>query len=342
MNEEWLARVIHHLRAIGNDTQQYEVKEAKGALPKSIVETLSAFSNAQGGFIILGISEKNGFMPVEGFDARKMQDALSSACEKLTPVVRPDIQVIPFEEKLVLCARINEMHPRDKPCYITARGMYDSSFIRTGDGDRRMTPYEIDRFMEEHVQPTYDDEPVEDATLDDLDADLLQGFIKRQRELHPRLLGTRSDDEILLDLHVTKRVDDAIVPTLAAIVAMGRFPQKFFPRLNVTFTAYPGTTKTQRVSDNKRFVDSQTILGPIPFMIEDVLAAVARNTRNAAVIEGAFRKDVPDYRPWRCARRWRTRSCTATTLPPRVAHKCRSTCISTASRFSIPAGCTAM
>lgn len=104
MNEEWLAQVIHHLRAIGNDTQQYEVKEAKGALPKSIVETLSAFSNAQGGFIILGISEKNGFMPVEGFDARKMQDALSSACEKLTPVVRPDIQVLPFEGKLVLCA----------------------------------------------------------------------------------------------------------------------------------------------------------------------------------------------------------------------------------------------
>ena len=29
MNEEWLAQVIHHLRAIGNDTQQYEVKEAK-------------------------------------------------------------------------------------------------------------------------------------------------------------------------------------------------------------------------------------------------------------------------------------------------------------------------
>lgn len=34
MNEEWLAQVIHHLRAIGNDTQQYEVKEAKGALPQ--------------------------------------------------------------------------------------------------------------------------------------------------------------------------------------------------------------------------------------------------------------------------------------------------------------------
>ena len=58
MNEEWLAQVIHHLRTIGNDAQQYEVKEAKGALPKSIVETLSAFSNAQGGFTILGISEK--------------------------------------------------------------------------------------------------------------------------------------------------------------------------------------------------------------------------------------------------------------------------------------------
>ena len=62
------------------DSLQYEFNVAMGALPKSIVETLSAFSNAQGGFVILGISEKNWFDPDEGFDARKMQDALSSAC----------------------------------------------------------------------------------------------------------------------------------------------------------------------------------------------------------------------------------------------------------------------
>ena len=133
-----------------------------------MVETLSAFSNASGGFIILGLSETNGFAPVRDFDARKIQDALAGACEKLTPVVRPDIEIIPFEGSLILCARIKEMHPRDKPCYIAARGMYDSSYIRTGDGDRRMTPYEVDRYMEEHVQPTYDDAVIEGAFRKDV------------------------------------------------------------------------------------------------------------------------------------------------------------------------------
>lgn len=95
--------------------------------------------------------------------------------------MRPQIEVIPFEESLVVCARVKEMHPRDKPCYITARGMYDSSYVRTGDGDRRMTSYEVDRYMEEHLQPTYDDDAVEGAELADLDAELLAGFVSGRR-----------------------------------------------------------------------------------------------------------------------------------------------------------------
>ena len=241
MNEQWLANTINELRRIGNDSQRFEVKEAKQSLPKSLVETMSAFSNSSGGFIILGISEKNGFAPVEGFEARRIQDALANECDKLTPPVRPQIEVIPFEESLVVCARVKEMHPRDKPCYITARGMYDSSYVRTGDGDRRMTSYEVDRYMEEHLQPTYDDDAVEGAELADLDAELLAGFVRRQKELHP------------------------------------------------------GTSRTERVNDSRRFLDNQSIVGSIPVMIEDAIAAVVRNTRTGAVIEGAFRRDVPDY-----------------------------------------------
>lgn len=297
MNEQWLSHIIDNLRRIGNDTQQYEVKEAKGSLPKSIVETLSAFSNASGGFIFLGLSEKNGFTPIAGFEARKIQDALSNECDKLTPVVRPEIEVVPFEESLVVCARVKEMHPRDKPCYITARGMYDSSYIRTGDGDRRMSSYEVDRYIEEHVQPTYDNEIVEEASIEDLDSALVEGFVKRQRELHPRILGARSDEDVLIDLHVVRKDGENLRPTIAGLLSMGFFPQKFFPRLNVTFTAYPGITKTERVSESKRFLDSQTIIGSIPVMMEDVMSAVQKNTRTGAVIEGTFRKDVADYPP---------------------------------------------
>ncbi len=297
MDERWLAEAIDTMRRIGNDTQKFEVKEAKGGLPKSTVETLSAFSNGAGGWLIFGISEKRGFTPVEGFDARKAQDALCSECERLTPMVRPMIAQIPFEGAIILAARIDEMHPHDKPCYITDRGMYIGSFVRSGDGDRRMSSYEVDRLMEEHVQPRYDDEIAEDSTLADLDPVLVEGFAQRQREMHPRILGAKATEDILLDLHVAKRTDEGLKPTMAGLLAMGMFPQRDYPRLNVTFTAFPGRDKSERDAEGKRFLDSQTIIGNIPTMIEDVLAAVSRNTRTGALIEGAFRKDVPDYPP---------------------------------------------
>lgn len=49
------------------------------------------------------------------------------------------------------------------------------------------------------------------------------------------------------------------------------------------------------MDENRRFLDAQTIIGPIPFIIEDALNAVTKNMRTGAVIEGAFRQDVPDY-----------------------------------------------
>lgn len=296
MNQRELNDLILQMRQIGNDTQTCEVKESRKEIPENITDTLSAFSNGEGGTIILGVSEKEGFIPVESFDARAMQEALSAKCDLMTPRVRPSIEILPFEGANVLVAHVPAMPVKDQPCYITTKGRYQGSYIRTGDGDRKLTQYEVDRLIEERSQPTFDDDTVPEATLDDLDKNLLTPFISRQRELHPRIFGTRSDEDIIIGMHVAKRDDDGTIrPTLGGLLALGLFPQQFFPRLNITFTAFPGVTKSEVVDDSRRFLDSQTIIGPIPLMIEDALGAVTKNMRTGAIIEGAFRKDVPDY-----------------------------------------------
>lgn len=85
-----LAKIVRRLRTIGTDTQIVEVKEAAWKLPESIGETLSAFMNHTGGILILGLSERRGFTPVEGFNARRLHNALLSACDTITPPCRPD------------------------------------------------------------------------------------------------------------------------------------------------------------------------------------------------------------------------------------------------------------
>ena len=89
--EQDVLEALEHMRQIGADTQHWEVKEAVVDLPKSLLDTISAFSNMHGGTIILGVSEKNGFHPAKSFDANKTYTKLQTVGDRLTPVVRMEI-----------------------------------------------------------------------------------------------------------------------------------------------------------------------------------------------------------------------------------------------------------
>lgn len=291
-------RLIARLRLFGTDTQKCEVKSASQGLPQTTGDTLSAFANGSGGTLLLGISEKEGFAPVDGFDSKGMQSSVASLCaDGLEPPLRPDIDLVTLDSKPALMVRVTELPPRDKPCYVKKKGLRAGSFIRTGDGDRRMTDYEIDRLLEEHVQPRHDAAIVPEATLDDLDKALVAGLVARERAVHPRVSEAMDDETILINLNAIKRdTDGALRPTLAGLLALGAYPQRFFPRLCITFASFPGTTKAD-IGGSRELLDTATLVGPIPYLVTDAIAAVKRNMRAGGVIEGAFRQDVVDYPP---------------------------------------------
>lgn len=295
MNAEDLDALMQQLKSMRTDSQTVEVKESVGKMPSTIVETVSAFANGSGGIIVLGLSERNGFEPARGFDARRIADALAQACsDKLTPPVRTAIDILEYRGSNAVVAVVDEIPPRDKPCYVTDRGMYKGSFIRSFDGDRRLSSYEIDRLLEDKTQPSHDAEIVKEASMDDLDKTLLDGVIKRQKALHPRLFANFDDEETIVNLRIAARDEDGVLrPTLAGLLALGTYPQKYFPRLTVTFAAYPEDDKAS--ADGIKYLDSEKMAGPIPAIIADTVAAVQRNTRLGGVMVGAKRVDAPDY-----------------------------------------------
>ncbi|MCI1259288.1 MAG: ATP-binding protein [Atopobiaceae bacterium] len=294
--QSYLDRTIGRLRLFGTDLQEIEVKESVNHLPKSMGETLSAFANGTGGDVLLGVSERDGFSPAPHFQANRIQDALSNLCaEGMEPPLRPMITLAELGGAPVVMARVAELPPRDKPCYVKKRGLRQGSFIRTGDGDRHMTDYEIDRLLEEHEQPQHDAELVGDASVDDLDDALVAGLIARERAVHPRVSGSLADEVILQNLRALAPDEDAVLrPTIAGLLALGRYPQKYYPRLAVTFASFPGRTKSDG-GGVPSLLDSETLVGPIPALVADTLGAVRRNMRTGGLIDGAFRKDLPDY-----------------------------------------------
>ena len=141
----------------------------------------------------------------------------------------------------------------------------------------------------------YDLEPVLDATIDDLNQDVLNAVVSRNKMITPRIFGKMSSEEILIKLGALVKINGIVYPTLGALLAAGIYPQQFFPRLNITFTVYSWTTKAQEKDQIFKYIDSKQINGSIPEMLIDARDFLLKNMRSGAVIEGSLRKDIYDY-----------------------------------------------
>jgi ATP-dependent DNA helicase RecG len=292
-----LVKHVERLRRIGSDTPGVEVRTAAGGLPRTMGETLSAFANGSGGVVILGLSESDDFRPARGFNPTAVRDALAGLChDGMEPPVRGDIEILPFEGSDVVYLEVPPLDPLLRPSHIKRKGAYDGSFIRGGDGDRRLTAYEVTQLLSNRSQPVDDADTLARATLDDLDETAVTAFLRRLRDSPSRAFRDVPDDRALLRAGAAAPTDDGVVrPTLAGMLCLGAYPQQFLPQLFVSFVALPGRTLGDALEDGTRFLDNVTCDGTIPEMLDGVLAAARRNMRAAAVIRGTGREDRYDY-----------------------------------------------
>ena len=299
MDSDELAGLVAELRSVGADTHAVEVKAAVGKLPKTVPQTLSAFSNGAGGTLILGLEERAGFRPAAGFSAVSIRDSLARACaDDIFPPVRSVIEILPFEGASVVVTEVPEISPLSKPAYVRGRGEYQGSFVRGGDGDRKLSDYEVGLLHANRGQPRDDREAVEGASPADLDEDAVTALLRRMRGRQPRAFRSVPDDVALQRLGVLVPAtsnSDELVPSLAGLLTLGTYPQQFFPQLNVTFVVFPSDQPGVVPDGGPRFIDNRSLNGPIPWIVSDTVDAIARNMRVAGTVRGVGREDSYEY-----------------------------------------------
>ena len=74
---------------------------------------------------------------------------------------------------------------------------------------------------------------------------------------------------------------------LGGLLAVGNYPQQFFPKLAVESWSIPTSRNQPR---RPRYLDRMICEGELGEVIEDAVAATAKNLRRISVIEGAGRK----------------------------------------------------
>lgn len=298
MTDDDLQVAIERMRLAGTDLAGYEMKSAAGGFPKSTADSISAFANTSGGAIVFGIVEGKGFHAVRDLDVKMIQSGCAHAARELVePPQAVDIRVLEFEGCPVVVVNVQGAPVREKPVYVKKLGLANGSYVRTGDGDHKMSRYEIDRFIENQQRVARNDIAiVPDATLADLDESLLAGWLANARTTTlDRSIGA-GDEDLMANRRVVAADDEGVLrPTLAGLLALGRYPQMFYPRLNIVFTSYPSSRKGEPGASGARFVDTVNIEGPIPEMVVNAVRAVSRNMKHGAVVRGSVREDVPDY-----------------------------------------------
>ena len=278
-----------------------EVKRAQRGLPQRLFETLSAFANqAGGGVVLLGIDESQGFR-LTGVEAvQAVISELTDLSGKMIPPLAVDILPVEIEGKTVIVGEVPECNYQHKPCYYGPSGMQGGSFLRVGNQNRRMSAYEVFTFVTGRGQPTFDQELVKKAGVDDLDQAALEAYFTRlkqtRRGLWQRLrLDEKGLVDRLLALNILERDGEALHPTLTGLLAFGVWPQKYFPALTITFVRYFSTDRSQKGPRGERFMDNAQFDGRLEEMVDGAVGRCLMNMRQSTLIEGILHRSIPEY-----------------------------------------------
>lgn len=288
-----LLELVDRVCARKSEEQTIEVKAAHDGVPRHLYDTLSSFSNQdQGGVIIFGIDEKNGFARVGVYDPQDLQQKVTEQCRQMEPQVRALFTLAESDGVVICSAEIPAVDISERPCYYKGAGMTRGSFVRVGDADLPMTDYELYSYeaFRKHVRD--DERPVRRASVDSLDPEALAKY-SSQRKLNKAGLAQLPAGQADEMLGVIRNG----CPTLAAVMNFGVFPQGFFPGLGITAVSVPGREIGDIDDRDARFIDNKRIEGPVPAMVEEALSFCMRNMKTNTIVDRktGLRRDRTEY-----------------------------------------------
>lgn len=192
--------------------------ELKESFNVECIETACAFTNAQGGFIVIGVDNYGNpskhQLHFEGL--RDYENKISTATE---PSVAVDAEKVEFRgcEVVVLKVVENPLKP------VAYKGR---CFVRKGSVNHQMTPVEIAECHLKSTGSSMDAVFVPDATKDDLDMDVVRKYMRKAVKENRRAFADDEDPwRALMKLGLVK---SEIEITRAAYLLFARNPQQRF------------------------------------------------------------------------------------------------------------------
>ena len=256
-----------------------ETVEFKPSLSQTdkVIESISAFSNANGGTIVIGVSDKGEVLGAD-IGKRTIEILANRIKQNTDPVIYPSISIENVEGKNIIVIEVKES--KSKPVFA-----FDKVYKRVGKSNQRVSSGEIRKLALEGKKIYWDEQICEDASLEDIDEEKVKWFLEKAR-FERRL-------EVSVDISVREALERLNLIknnklTNAAILLFGKKPQKFFLQTKLRCARYKGTTPVT-------FIDLKIVEGNIIDQVEEAENFVLSHIKKAAKIVGFERQEVWEY-----------------------------------------------
>jgi len=182
----------------------FEVKKASAEIPKDVWETVSAFSNTSGGWIVLGVSQNGKEFEVTGVaNPEKIEQDFTNTLRsqnKFNIIITPECKKYTIDGKTVLAFYIPSAE--QKPVYFNS---LQNTFIRTGSADHRATDYEINVLFREQSFGIMSEKLVEGTSVNSFNKSSYKSFRTYLKQMVPESpYNSLEDDEFNQKLGLVK------------------------------------------------------------------------------------------------------------------------------------------
>lgn len=263
------------------ESQTLEFKKSL-AERNEILETISAFANTEGGYILIGIEEnKEGSVKsILGIKTEgKIIERLTNEIKQNTdPVVFPSIKIEKIKDKNVLLIEIQENSI--KPVF--AKGKI---YKRVGKTNQKLSTLEIRELIRGSVDYNFTELICKECGIEDVDEEKIKEFIEKAKEERNFDVELKSKEDFLkkMQMFANKELN------YSAILLFGKEPQKFVLQSEVRCGRFKGIKPLE-------FEDMEVILGTLIEQLERIMEFVKRNLKLEATFdEGIERKEKWEY-----------------------------------------------
>ena len=271
-----------HLFSTLKENQYFDRKSARKD-DKEIAKHISAFANSAGGKLVIGIEddgEVTGFKRDGARDIENFERAALTTCTP-TPIVRRDrIHVVNSsgEDDLILVLDIEA-----STSHSVARASDDEVFLRQNDRSVRLNREQVLALEYDKGQRVFEDELIEDSSLDDVDHEVLDRY--------KEILGTDAPDEQVLRSRRFMR-DGRL--TVAGALLFAQDPSVMMPQARVRVLRYDGVK--METGEHLNITKERFFCGPLPKVIQGAYELISSMLREFQFLgpDGKF-QTVPEY-----------------------------------------------